>query len=383
MSRTKYDVAIIGAGVFGSWCAHFLHHAGLSVTLIDAYGPGNSRASSGDESRIIRMGYGSDAIYSEWSGRSLKHWISLSDYHQQPLFLRTGMLWMARHGHAQTRATATTLTELGFEFEELDRNELRSRFPQIDPGPISLALFEPDSGVILARRAVQSLVARLVSRGVKYQQQAVVAPRGSGVIEHLSTIAGERITANQFVFACGPWLAQMFPDFLRDVIHATRQEVFYFGVPPGDTRFSTPSMPAWIDFESEFYGVPDIEHRGFKTGVDTHGPIIDPNVEERLVTHDTLERVREHLAERFPGMAHAPLVESRVCQYENTPNGDFLIDRHPDIENAWFVGGGSGHGFKHGPAVGEHVAALITGRSEPIERFLLTGKNIGRKRTVY
>jgi monomeric sarcosine oxidase len=379
----QYDVAVIGAGVFGSWCAHFLHRAGLTVTLVDAYGPGNSRASSGDESRIIRLGYGGDAIYSEWSARSLKHWISLSDYHQQPLFLRTGMLWLARDGHAQTEATAATLSELGFEFEQLDRKDIEARFPQISPGPITWALFEPGSGVILARRAVQALVSRLVSRGVDYRQEAVSAPQTTGSIDHVSTASDERIVANQFVFACGPWLAQMFPDLLGDVIHATRQEVFYFGVPPGDTRFSTPSMPAWIDFESEFYGVPDIEHRGLKMGVDTHGPIIDPNVEERLVTHATLERVRGHLAERLPGMAHAPLIESRVCQYENTPSGDFLIDRHPEIENVWFVGGGSGHGFKHGPAVGEHVAELITGSAEPLERFRLSGKQTRRKRTIY
>lgn len=329
------------------------------------------------------MGYGSDVIYSEWSARSLKHWIALSEYHQQPLFLRTGMLWMARDGHAQTLATAATLTELGFKFEQLDRRDLESRFPQINPGPIAWALYEPDSGVILARRAVQSLVSRVVSRGVDYRQGAVVAPEVSGSIDYVTTNTGERIAANQFVFACGPWMAQLFPDLLRDIILATRQEVFFFGIPPGDTRFSTPSMPAWIDFESEFYGVPDIEHRGFKTGVDTHGPVIDPNVEERLVTNETLSRVRAHLAERFPAMANAPLIESRVCQYENSPSGDFLIDRHPEIENVWLVGGGSGHGFKHGPAVGEHVTSLLTGRAEPLERFLLSGKQSGRNRSVY
>jgi sarcosine oxidase len=383
MRRTQYDVAVIGAGVFGSWCAHFLHHAGLSVALIDAYGPGNSRASSGGESRIIRLGYGGDVIYSQWSARSLKHWIALSDYHQQPLFLRTGMLWLARDGHPQTLATEATLTDLGFGFEKLGRNDLESRYPQINLGEITWALFESNSGVILARRAVQSLVARLVSKGIDYRQDEVIAPNASGSIDHVTTRSGERIAANQFVFACGPWMAQLFPDLLRDVIHATRQEVFFFGVPPGDTRFSAPAMPAWIDFQSEFYGVPDIEHRGFKVGLDHHGPLIDPNSEERLVTNETLALVREHLSVRFPALANAPLIESRVCQYESSPSGDFLIDRHPKLENVWFAGGGSGHGFKHGPAVGEYVTALLTGSVQPEERFLLDAKNIGRKRSIY
>ena len=383
MRLKQYDVGGIGAGTFGAWCAHFLHHAGLSVSLIDAYGPGNSRASSGGESRIIRLGYGADIIYTQWSARSLKHWIALSDYHQQPLFLRTGMLWMAREAHPQTLATEAALTDLNFRFEKLDRTDLKSRFPQIDPGPITWALFEPDSGVILARRAIQSLVARMVSKGVEYRQAAVVAPSVSGHLDCIATAAGDRIAANQFVFACGPWMGQMFPDLFRDLIQATRQEVFFFGVPPGDSRFSFPRMPAWIDFESEFYGVPDIEHRGFKTSIDRHGPIIDPNSEERVLSQVTLGLVREHLAARFPALANAPLVESRVCQYENSPNGDFIIDRHPAVDNVWFAGGGSGHGFKHGPAVGEYVASLLTGTVEPVERFRLKGKSRERKRSIY
>jgi glycine/D-amino acid oxidase-like deaminating enzyme len=178
-------------------------------------------------------------------------------------------------------------------------------------------------------------------------------------------------------------MPQLFPEILSDVIHATRQEVFFFGVPAGDVRFSSPAMPPWIDFQGEFYGVPDIEHRGFKVALDRYGPRIDPNTEERRITSEMLGLVREHLPTDFPALANAPLIESRVCQYEISPNGDFLIDRHPELENIWFVGGGSGHGFKHGPAVGEYVASVLTGDVELEPRFLLSSKNIGRKRSIY
>ena len=355
----------------------------MKVILLDAYGPGNSRASSGGETRIIRLGYGRDVIYSKWSARSLDHWRELSTQHQQPLFLQTGMLWMAREGDPQTLATAATLDELGFEFERLDKSDLESRFPQINLGPITWGLYEPQSGVILARRAVHAVATRLATMGGNYQQEAVIAPDASGSIEYVSTASGQRISAERFVFACGPWLPQMFPSLLRDVIHVTRQEVYFFGPPPGDARFAMPAMPAWIDFQSEFYGVPDIEHRGFKMSIDRHGPRVDPNTEERTITNETLSLVRAHLGERFPALANAPLLESRVCQYENSPNGDFLIDRHPDMENVWLVGGGSGHGFKHGPAVGEFVASLLMGNVDPEARFLLSAKNIGRKRSIY
>lgn len=383
-NRKQYDVAVIGAGVFGAWCAHFLNKAGLSVLLADAYGPGNSRSSSGGESRVLRIGYGSDEIYSRWAARSLEFWHELSAASQPSLFVPTGMLWMAREGHPQTLATAATLATLGVKFEQLDRTELERRFPQIEFGPITWAIFEPESGALLARRAVQAVVTRATTGGVDYKQAAVIPPgQDRHRIDEVLTSAGERISAGTFIFACGPWLPQLFPAFLGEVIHATRQEVYFFGVPAGDVRFGTPAMPAWIDFQSEFYGLPDIENRGFKIALDRHGPLINPDTEERLPTRETFELVRGHLAERFPAMQDAPLVETRICQYENTPNGDFLIDRHPEIENVWLVGGGSGHGFKHGPAIGEFVASLLTGDQSPEPRFLLSAKKMVRKRAIY
>jgi sarcosine oxidase len=178
-------------------------------------------------------------------------------------------------------------------------------------------------------------------------------------------------------------LPQLFPELLGERIHPTRQEVYFFGPPPGDARFSPPLMPAWIDFGAEVYGMPDLEARGFKLALDRHGPAFDPEAGERVVSGETLAAAREYLAARFPALKSAPLVEARVCQYENTSSGDFLIDRHPEFENVWLVGGGSGHGFKHGPALGEYVAARVTegGAVEP--RFTLATKETVRRRAVY
>jgi glycine/D-amino acid oxidase-like deaminating enzyme len=142
-------------------------------------------------------------------------------------------------------------------------------------------------------------------------------------------------------------------------------------------------MPTWIDFADEFYGIPDLENRGFKIALDRHGPPIDPDTAERNVTGATLAAVRRFLARRFPGLKNAPLIEARVCQYENTSNGDFLIDRHPGYDNVWLVGGGSGHGFKHGPALGEYVAERITQGVGVEGRFSLQTKAKLQKRTVY
>jgi glycine/D-amino acid oxidase-like deaminating enzyme len=170
---------------------------------------------------------------------------------------------------------------------------------------------------------------------------------------------------------------------LKDRIQPTRQEVLFFGAPPGDRRFAPPALPVWADFGSEIYGIPDLENRGFKIALDRHGPAFDPDTGKREVTAEGVAAVRKYLAGRFPDLKSAPLVEARVCQYENTSNGDFLIDRHPAFDNVWLVGGGSGHGFKHGPALGEYVAGLMIegGALEP--RFTLATKGKVQKRTVY
>lgn len=382
-----YDTAVVGAGVFGAWTAFSLRQAGQRVALLDAYGAANSRASSGGETRVIRMGYGADEIYTRWAGRSLKLWQEFFSRTGQPLFQRTGVLWMAHDEDAYVAAMQRTLESSGVEIEELSRAQLVERYPQIDFGPVTWAIFEPMSGVLLARRAVQSLVREAVRGGVSYFEDAVIMPVGPterARLERIDTSGGRRILADSFVFACGPWMAKLFPEILGDLIHPTRQEVFFFGVPAGDRRFAPPLMPVWLDFHELIYTIPDIEGRGFKVAIDRHGPECDPDNLERITTDRGLEEVREYLAARVPALKRAPVLETRVCQYENTSNGDFLIDRHPSMENVWLVGGGSGHGFKHGPAVGEYVSDRVAGGDGPIERrFALAVKEKVRKRAVF
>lgn len=208
-------------------------------------------------------------------------------------------------------------------------------------------------------------------------------PHDARRFDEIVTTGGERISAAAYVFACGAWLPKIFPEVLAGRIHPTRQEVFYLGAAAG-SRFQAPAFPVWIDFKNEAYGLPDVEGRGVKVAIDRHGEAFDPDTSDRLASSEGLAEVRRYLARRSPELHDAPVNESRVCQYENTSNGDFLIDRHPEFENVWLVGGGSGHGFKHGPFVGEYVAARIEGKTEGIEpRFSLGTKKQEQKRVVY
>jgi sarcosine oxidase len=379
-----WDVAVVGSGVFGAWIAWFLAQKGRRVALLDAYGPGNARASSGGQTRIIRMGYGDQEIYTRWSMRSLGFWKSLPGPVGGPaLFQRTGALWMARAEDPLSTRTLATLQRLGVVHERLGRPELERRWPQIDFGPNTWAIHEPESGILMAFHAVQAVVRMAQAMGVEYLQEAVVPPQGKGRLGSLATRSGKTVAADTFVFACGPWLPKVFPELLGERIFPTRQEVFYFGPAPGDARFGSPAMPVWIDLGDEIYGIPDIEGRGFKVAPDRHGPAFDPDTGSRVVSPETLAAVRAFVARRFPALENAPVVGSEVCQYENTSNGDFLIDRHPERDNVWLVGGGSGHGFKHGPAVGEYVTARLLGEAQVEARFSLATKEKIQKRVVY
>ena len=383
MTTTTIDFVVIGAGCFGAWTAHALLEAGHRVALIDAFGAAHSRASSGGESRVIRMGYGADELYTRWAVKSLVAWKAFSARCQRPIFHETGMLWLTGDDDRYLSDTQKTLQRLGVAHERLSAGALRDRFPQISPEGISWAMVEPGSGALMARRSIQTLVDEDIVRGLDFRV-AQVSPLFSLMGGALQLGNGDTISAAAYVSACGPWLPKLFPDLLGVRIFPTRQEIFFFAPPAGDTAFAPPSMPAWLHQPDLVYGIPDLENRGFKVSIDRHGPAFDPDNGSRLPSAEGLAEVRAYLAKRFPKLADAPLTENRVCQYENTSNGDFIIDRHPEMDDVYIVGGGSGHGFKHGPAVGSYVGALLTQSAFIVEpRFALATKSTSQARSVY
>jgi len=379
-------VVVAGAGVFGAWTAEQLRRGGQRVTLIDMAGPANSRASSGGESRMTRGAYGRDEVYTRMAFASLPEWKALSAASGLPIFIPHGVLFFSDRPDDYFRQSVEVHQRIGQPLEQLDEAELRRRFPMIDFTGVRAGLFEPMFGALMARRAVQTLVSQFVANGGDYRQDLVLAPAGTnGPLRKLGLGSGA-IEADAFVFALGPWLPKLFPDILGSRIFATRQEIFYFAPPAGDRRFLPHAMPGWADFNEGdmYYGFPDLESRGVKFAHDRHGAYIDPDTQSREASRAALNEVIAFRDRRFPLLRGARLAGAEVCQYENSSNGDFLIDRHPRMANVVLVGGGSGHGFKHGPEVGRLAAALVaSGESQSEPRFTLATKGESQQREVH
>ena len=367
-------VVVVGAGAFGGWTALHLARSGARVTLVDTWGPGNSRASSGGETRVIRGTYGPDRIYVEMVARSLALWKENEKLWNRPLYRPNGALWMVGEDDTYEKASLPLLRDAGLRFEELDVAEAERRFPQINFAGVRWVITEEDAGYLLARRACAAVLEGFLAAGGEYRQSAARPESdNNGKLSRVLLADDSHVSGDQYVFACGPWLGRLFPDVLGDRIRPTRQGVFYFGTPSRDDRYSAANLPVWIDNgERLFYGIPGSEWRGFKIADDSRGEAFDPTTGERTYSPAALAAARDYVEFRFPGLKGAPLLEARVCQYENSPDFHFIIDRHPRLENVWLVGGGSGHGFKHGPAVGERAAELVLGKKSPDPFFSLS-----------
>jgi glycine/D-amino acid oxidase-like deaminating enzyme len=367
-------VVVVGAGAFGGWSALALRRAGLRVTLVDAWGAGNSRASSGGETRVIRTVYNGVALYTEMAARALTLWREAERQWREKIYYQTGALWMCEADDSYVRNSLTQVTAAGLAVAQLSVAEAVRRFPQVNFQDVRSVYFESDAGYLTARAACEMVREQFIREGGTYKQAgAVPLPSAPGSrLQRISLSDGSALDADRFVFACGPWLGSLFPEVIGRRIVPTRQEVFFFGPPAGDSRFDSGSLPVWVHIGARLvYGIPGHDRRGFKVADDTAGPEVDPTSLDRVASTEGMARARAIVRERFPALSNAPIIDARVCQYEASTDGHFLVDRHPQLENVWLVGGGSGHGFKMGPALGEHVASLVQGTAQPYPLFAL------------
>ena len=336
------------------------------MTLVEQYPPGHVRAASGGESRLIRFSHGENAWYTSSSRRALDLWRELERDTGTELFVPSGVAWFFSGAHGWGDESERVLNEHGIAAERLEPGDGARLFPSFDGSGLASILYEPEAGVLRARDATRAISELAIERGVRFVTGRA-APDGNAVL-----VGGERHEADHVVWAGGAWLATIFPDVVD--LRVTRQDVYFFGAPAG---WQAPDVPAWVDFDNGVYGVGELDGRGFKASPDREGPAFDPDTGERVASQEKEREARDYLALRFPDLAEAPLVGTRSCPYSLTVDTNFLIAPHPEHDRVWLFGGGSGHGFKHGPALAEYMERLLNGEDEPGEAFGLGARAPG------
>lgn len=406
------NIIVVGAGAFGGWTALHLQRLGARVTLLDMYGAGNSRSTSGDESRGVRTSYG-DRVHGElwmqWAQLAIERWKEFDAQFGIPaknqIYFTTGDLIMRTDWEPSLTQTRAWWEKNRIPHETLSVDEVRKRWPVFGVDDIKAVLYEPGAGVVRARRATQ-LVAEVFQReGGRVVIGRVVPPTPGEFDGHEVRLTnGDSLAADAIVFAVGPWLAKTFP-LMQNRMRTPLGTVVYFATPPGDERFTHPNLPSWNFPGTTGWAALPVDNRGFRvrggggggnnqqaaqpaaaapsasaaSQAPTTQPaqsvnVNDPDLSSRWVEPQRLDGPRRFVATRFPALADAPIAQTWACHYEQSSSRNFIIDRHPNLPNVWLAGGGNAEAFKQGPVLGEYIARRVLGEhGDPVvaRQFLI------------
>ncbi len=406
-ANSSTHVVVIGAGAWGGWTAYHLRARGVKVTLIDAYGPGNSKATSGDETRGIRSSYGDRAageLWTPWARTAIARWRLFEDewgpYFKTKFFHQTGDVIMRATEEPFIKKTLELWAANKVPHEKLTGDEARKRWPVIKADDITVAITEPDAGVVRCRAATQAVAAVAQSDGAKLVLGRVrPGPIVNGSMDGVVLDDGTVIRGDAYVFACGAWLRKLFP-YMENRVRIPIGHALYFGVPAGDSRFTYPNLPSFNFPGVTGWPMLPADSRGFRVrgaiaapqpaptpgaapapaatnaapanGAPANSPAAsatpavdplqnDPDTSSRWTNQDRVDGARRFLQARFPILANAPVLETHACHYESSVNQNFIVDLVPECTNAWIAGLGQAEGFKFGPVIGDYIAQRVIG----------------------
>jgi sarcosine oxidase len=366
-------VVVVGGGIFGQVVAWRLARRGVEVTLLEAVAAASGDSGSGDRSRVIRAMYG-ERRFVECGAEGLRLFTAWSEELGVRLAETTGVLYLDRDDEApEHRAFAealdrgmTHLAELGEPFEVMSPGAVAARWSGLDARGLRRAILEPGGGFAWAARATRAIGRASIAAGAQQRAGRAISVQtaggaASGVAAELAN--GERVelAADVVVVAAGlagidlvrPYLAA--PVDVRRIPHFTT----YWDVPEADAAaLSLGTLPVWAELGAGLYGFPDDGESGFK--IAWHRPRWGDDGGAEGPPED-FDGLRAAVAERFPALRSARLRSVYRCAYDATTDESFLVGEAPGARGLWLVGGMSGHGFKHGPALGESVAQAIVG----------------------
>jgi len=397
-------VVVAGGGIFGQVIAWRLSLRGARVTVVEPVGPGSAGSGSGDRSRIVRALY-DEPFFAEAGFHGLRLWDEWSALLGVRCVERIGVVYLVRKEGAGAKAFRNWVARgighvraLGGDVQELSPAEVTRRWPAMASADLHSAAFEPDGGygrAALATRAIAragAATARVVHLAARAVGVCETAGRASGIRWETNDSSGV-IEADLVVVASGFAGVELIAPFcgrlpIQRLVHWTS----YWDVPyPEGAALHQSVLPAWADLGAELYGFPDDGESGFKAA--SHAPrppCAAPASSDSISTADTgqfppatsrsfvrsgvddgpppppseaeIEALRAQVAVRFPAIEKGRCRGTYTCAYDATADERFQIGPVPGVSGLWFVGGMSGHGFKHAPSLGDSVAAAVMGQ---------------------
>lgn len=375
---SHYDLAVVGLGAMGSMTAWQATRRGLRVVGFDRFHPPHGMGSSAGHSRIIRECYFEQRYYVPIVQRAFELWAELEAESGASIYLKTGGLMLGTRSGAITSGTLASAAAFGLAAEVLDSAEIRRRFPAFDPGPDVVGVYEARAGSLSPETAIAAALGRAAASGADLRFDTPVLGWTSGDSVELETAAGV-VRADRVVLAAGAWMSKGLPR-VKASLEVARQVLFWLEPVGGRALFRPGAFPIFIWEWSpgrSIYGFPD-QGRGFKVAIHHEGPTVDPDGVNRTVRPEEADEVLEIVGRLIPA-GRGPVIESAVCMYTNTPDEDFVLDRHPDDSRVLVASPCSGHGFKFSAAIGEILVDLAT---EGRTGFDLTPFRLDRPRLV-
>jgi sarcosine oxidase len=370
---TRFDVGIVGLGAMGSMAALELARRGRKVIGFDRFHPPHPFGSSHGKTRIIREAYFEHPQYVPLVQRAYDRWTALEAEAGRRLLLPTGGLMIGPPGGTLVAGARRSALEHRLPFEELPAAETRARFPMFALRDDEVGLYEPRAGVLFPEAAIGAALELAAAAGAELHYDEPVTTWSAGERVTVRTRAGHW-GVDHLVLAAGAWMLGELPRVPLP-LSVARQTLFWF--PAADPALLGPDrMPIFIwEWEPEqmFYGFPDLGD-GVKLAIHHQGDATDPVRVRRTVLPEESDRLRSVIAARLPAV-QGPPTESSVCLYTNTPDEDFILDRHPDEPRVLLASPCSGHGFKFAPAIGEALADLV---EEQAPRFDLSPFRLAR-----
>jgi len=353
----RYDAIVLGLGGMGSAVLANLAERGAAVLGIEQFVPRHELGASSGRSRIIRKAYFEDARYVPLLERAYALWGHLEARSARKLIERTGLLIV---GPPESEVVRGTLESAGLHALAVERwsaAEIAERFPQTRPRAEEIGVFEAGAGIVYPELAVEVQLAEATAHGAHCRYGIEVTGwrrEGDGGLR-VRTSDGNVFESNGLALCAGPWLERL------PIVPLRIQRNVQIWFTPENDAFALGTFPAFLldrrGFPAPMYGFPDCGE-GVKAALHGFGATTHAAALDRIVHEGDIEPVRAALADWAPAAA-GPCAFGMPCMYALTPDGNFVVDRHPDDERIVIAGGFSGHGFKFAPLIGEIVADLL------------------------